>query len=183
MSFRPDVDRGRIDLFLRELGRAYRRPARLYLVGGTTVVYEGLRQTTMDIDLGIQVDPAHHGELMRAIADLKDRLSINVEEASPGDFIPLPSGWQERSPYVGRFGQTDVFHFDLVSTALAKLARGYDQDLDDVRTLLTTDLLSAEDLAAGFKEIAPKLPERGRSTTEIAEFEDNLRLVLEPDQP
>jgi hypothetical protein len=180
VSFRPDVDRGRIELFLRELGRAFRGPARLYLVGGTTVVYEGLRQTTMDIDLGIQVDPAHHGDLMRAIAKLKDQLHINVEEASPGDFIPLPSGWQERSPYVGRFGQIDVFHFDPVSMALAKLGRGYEQDLDDVRTLLASDLLDADDLEAGFNEIKPKLPERGRSATEIAEFEDNLRIVLSP---
>ena len=180
MSFRPDVDRGRIDLFLRELGRAYRRPARLYLVGGTTVVYEGLRQTTADIDLGIQVEPVYHGELMRAIADLKDRLSINVEEASPGDFIPLPSGWQERSPYVGRFGQTDVFHFDPLSTALAKLARGYEHDLEDVRLLLKAELLSAEDLAAGFEEIAPKLRDRGRSPTEIAELKENLQIVLDP---
>ncbi|HET7767934.1 MAG TPA: DUF6036 family nucleotidyltransferase [Chloroflexota bacterium] len=179
MSFRPDVDRSRIDLFLRELGRVYRRPARLYLVGGTTVVYVGLRQTTADIDLGIQVDPAHHGELMRAIADLKDRLSINVEEASPGDFIPLPTGWQDRSPYVGRFGQTDVFHFDYVSTALAKLGRGYEQDLEDVRMLLGAGLLDSEDLTTGFQEIAPKLRDRGRSKAEIAEFEDNLQLVLE----
>jgi hypothetical protein len=179
MSFRPDVDRARIDHFLRELGRAYRDPARLYLVGGTTVVYEGLRRTTAGIDLGIDVDPAHHGDLMRAIARLKDQLNVNVEEASPGDFIPLPSGWRERSPCVGRFGQVDVFHFDLVSTSLSKLGRGYEQDLADVRSLIAAGMVSVEDLQAAWQEIAPRLPERGMSSAEVAEFADNLRLVLE----
>jgi hypothetical protein len=178
MSFRPEVDRGRIEEFLRELGRAHRGPARLYLVGGTTMVYEGLRRTTVDIDLGIEVDPAQHSSLMSAVARLKDRLGINVEEASPGDFIPLPAGWRDRSPYVGRFGQTDVFHFDPVSMALSKLGRGYEQDLEDVRALLAAGLLTADALEVGWQEIAPQLPARGRSASEIAEFEENLRLVL-----
>lgn len=178
MSLRADVDRGRIQEFLRELGRVYRGPARLYLVGGTTLVYEGLRQATIDIDLGIEVDPAQHGPLLSEIARLKDRLNVNVEEASPADFIPLPSGWRERSPYVGRFEQIDVFHFDLVSTALSKLGRGYEQDLEDVRALLEAGMLAAEDLSAGWREIAPRMPERGKSATEIAEFEQNVRLVL-----
>ena len=67
----------------------------------------------------------------------------------------------------------------MVSTSLSKLLRGHEGDLTAVRTLLSSDLLSAEDLETGFKEIAPKLPERGKSATEIAEFEENLRLVLQ----
>jgi hypothetical protein len=181
VSFRPLVDRDRIERFFTELGRSFRRPARIYVVGGATLVYERLRLATLDIDVTIEVEDAHHGDLMRQLARLKDQLPVNVEQVSPADYIPLPSGWRERSPYVGRFGQIDVFHFDLVSTSLSKLLRGHDADLEAVRTLLASELLDAEDLEAGFNEIKPKLPERGRSVTEIAEFGDNLRIVLSPD--
>ena len=66
----------------------------------------------------------------------------------------------------------------MVSTSLSKLLRGHESDLRAVRTLLTSDLLPAEDLEEGFNEIKPRLPERGKSATEIAEFEENVRLVL-----
>ena len=182
MSFRPLVDRARIERFFGELGRAFRHPARIYIVGGATLVFENLRRATLDIDVTVEVENAFHGDLMRHIARLKDQIPVNVEQVSPADYIPLPSGWRERCPYVGRFGQVDVFHFDLVSTSLSKLLRGHDTDLAAVRSLLSSDLLNADDLEAGFNEIKLKLPDRGRSTTEIAEFEENLRLVLAPEE-
>jgi len=178
MSFRPNVDRGRIERFLQELGRAFRHPARLYIVGGAVLVHQRLRLATLDIDLSIEVDGLHHGDLMRQIAHLKDQLPVNVVEASPADFIPMPSGWRERSPYVGRFGQIDVFYFDPVSTALSKLDRGHDDDLAAVRTVLAAGKIARADLVSAWEEIAPRLPERGRSATQIAEFEENVNLVL-----
>jgi hypothetical protein len=174
MSLRANVDRLRIDAFLRELGRAVQLPIRLYLVGGTTLVYERLRVATLDIDLTFEVDPAHHGVLMRAVARLKDDLGINAEEVSPADFIPLPSGWRERSPYVGRFGQLEVFHFDPVSAALSKLARGYERDLADVKTMLDAGLIEREQLGAAWNEIESLLPERGWSRAEIAEYRETV---------
>lgn len=178
MSLRPDVDRQRIERFLRELGRAFRHPARLYLVGGTTLVYEQLRRTTMDIDFTVDVAPAHHGEFMRQLARLKDALAMNVEEASPADFIPLPSGWQERARYLGRFGQVEAFHFDPLSTALSKLARGFEEDVVDVRSLLQAGLITPEEVKNAAIQVASRLPERGWSATEIADFEANVALAL-----
>jgi len=40
---REPVDRQRIEQFLTELGRRFRRPGKIFLVGGTTMVYEGFR--------------------------------------------------------------------------------------------------------------------------------------------
>ena len=45
------MDRLRVHYFLVKLGMAFRHPARLYLVGGTTLVYEGLREQSLDIDI------------------------------------------------------------------------------------------------------------------------------------
>ena len=72
----------------------------------------------------LEVSPEAHGELIQAIRALKDELSINVEEASPGDFIPLPAGYESRHVYIDRFGLLEVLHFDLYSTALSKIERG-----------------------------------------------------------
>src|SRR3990172_200834 len=136
MSLRQRVDRARIESFLKRLGEQFRRPARIYLVGGTTVVYEAIRQQTVDIDLVLEVSSADHGELIQAIRELKNSLSINVEEASPGDFIPLPAGYGNRHEFAGRFGPLDVLHVDLYSTALSKIERGRVQDIEDVLALL-----------------------------------------------
>ena len=81
MSPHQNVDRDRIRLFLERLAARFQRPARIYLVGGTSLVYEKLREQSLDIDLAIDVAPQFHSELLSAIRDLKDELSVNVEEA------------------------------------------------------------------------------------------------------
>jgi hypothetical protein len=157
MSSRQPADRSRIDLFLRRLGEHFRRPGRIYLVGGTTMVFEGLRAQSLDIDLILDVAPADYAAMMQAIRELKDQLALNVEEASPGDFIPLPAGYQERALFVGRYGQLDVFHFDPYSTALSKIARGTEEDLNDVLALLRAGRLEMASLERYYQEIHPQL--------------------------
>ena len=58
---RQRVDQQRIELFLQQLGRQFTKPGRVYLVGGTIMVYEGLRQQTLDIDLALEIEgfPVH----------------------------------------------------------------------------------------------------------------------------
>ena len=157
MSLRQRVDRIRIERFLQRLGERFRQPARLYLVGGTTMVFEELRQQTLDIDVALEVSADAHGALIQAIRALKDELSVNVEEASPGDFIPLPAGYASRHEYVDRFGQIDVWHFDLYSTALSKVARGRVQDVEDVLALLSAGRLAWDKLNACFRDVLPRM--------------------------
>ncbi len=154
---RPPIDRLRVHYFLVKLGMTFRHPARLCLVGGTTLVYEGLREQSLDIDISYEVDPQHEAEFANAIRTLKDDLQVNVELASPGDFIPLPAGWKERARFVGRFGQVDVFHFDLYSTALSKIERGREGDFQDVLALLRSDQINLDELRAGFANILPRV--------------------------
>ncbi|MEM7126967.1 MAG: DUF6036 family nucleotidyltransferase [Chloroflexota bacterium] len=148
---RQRIDQQRIEQFLQRLGREFHRPGRIYLVGGTTMVYEGLRQQTLDIDLSIEVDDADHSAFIAIVRKLKNQLSMNIEEASPGDFIPLPSGHKDRSPYIGRSGQLDVFHFDLYSVALSKIDRSTGEDIADVLALLQTERLEMSKLTDCFR--------------------------------
>ena len=153
---RQRTDRQRIELFLQRLGRVFTKPGRLYLVGGTTMVYEGLRQQTLDIDISFEVANEDHSAFVAAVRGLKESLSLNIEEASPADFIPLPSGYKERSQFIGRYEQLDVFHYDLYSTALSKIERGTESDFADVLLLLQSGRLDLSKLSESFDEIMPR---------------------------
>jgi hypothetical protein len=157
VSQRPPVDSRRIAEFLARLAERFRGRGRLYLVGGATVVYENYRAQTLDIDLSIEAEPADEARLVQAIRDLKDSLNVNVELVSPADFIPLPAGYKERSQFIGRFGTLDVFHFDLYSTALSKIARGSEQDFADVLALLRRGRIDWPELERFFNEILPQV--------------------------
>jgi hypothetical protein len=151
---RESADRERISRFMVALGLAAARDGVCYLVGGATAVLFGWRATTIDIDLKLEPE---QDELLRALPEIKNRLSLNVELASPADFIPLPEGWRERSPSIGREGRLSFRHFDLYSQALAKLERAHAQDLADVQAMLERGLIERAQLRAAFAEIEPGL--------------------------
>ncbi len=148
------ADADRIRRFMQALGRAARVDGDCYLTGGATAVLLGWRSTTLDVDIELAPD---QGDALRALPAIKDELAVNVELASPADFIPLPSGWRERSLFVAREGRLSFRHFDLDSQALAKLERGHRQDLDDVRAMLEGRFVEAEQLRSRFVEIEPEL--------------------------
>lgn len=112
--------RERIEAFLAGLARAATEDTHVYLVGGATAVLVGWRQSTIDIDLAMRPES---GALLRAIPELKERLHVNVELASPDQFIPVSPGWEgeDRSPVVSRLGRVTVHHYDFCAQALAKI--------------------------------------------------------------
>src|SRR5437762_14330325 len=111
--------------FMRSFGRAARTECHGYFTGGTTAVLMGWRDATVDVDL--KFDP-ELDEMFRAIPEIKEQLQINIELASPSDFIPPLPGWQDRCVYVGREGKVSFFHYDPYSQALSKIERGHEQD-------------------------------------------------------
>ena len=138
---RRPVDPARIREFFRALGAEAREETHLYLTGGTTAVLFGWRSTTVDLD--IKMIPEHDA-LFRAIPALKDKREVNVELASPADFIPELPGWQERSRFIVREGKIDFFHYDFYSQALSKLQRGHAKDLEDVREMIERELVEPQ---------------------------------------
>jgi hypothetical protein len=159
---------------MRALGRESDRAARVYLAGGATAVLYGWRASTIDVDLKIVPDS---DRVLRAIPAIKERLQVNVELASPDDFIPVREGWEERSPFIVREGQLGFHHFDLFAQALSKIERGHDQDLADVHELLRRGLVDRAGLLAYFAAIEPSLyrypaidlPGFRRAVTEVVE--------------
>lgn len=151
---RPLADASRVRALARELGRIAGSPVRVYLTGGSTAVLEGWRSATIDVDLRFEpkVD-----DLLRALPALKERLDLNMELVSPLDFIPELPGWRERSPLVLREGKVAVHHFDLYSQALAKIERGFDQDLRDAHMMIDRGLVEPGRLRELYEAVEPEL--------------------------
>lgn len=140
--------------FMRELGAVARDEAAVYFTGGATAVLHGWRGSTVDIDIALEPE---RDDLLRALPRLKDELRVNVELASPGDFVPLPPGTDDRALFVAREGKVSFYHFDPYAQALAKLERGHAQDLEDVRALVEHRLVEPRRLRVLFDAIEPEL--------------------------
>src|SRR5437660_1505596 len=120
----------RLKQFMDKLAASARSPGKVYFTGGATALLLGFREQTIDID--IKLDPEPEGAF-EAIAQLKDQLDLNVELASPDDFIPATSDWREKSPLIASVGRVQYFHYDLALQALSKVERGHDKDINDLR--------------------------------------------------
>ena len=139
---------------MKLFGRTAKERCRVYFTGGATAVLAGWRETTVDIDIRFEPE---FDDLYRAIPEIKERLKINVELASPSDFIPEVPGWQERSQHIGTEGKVDFFNYDPYSQALAKIERGHEQDRRDVTSMFESGLIEPEKLESLFYEIEPFL--------------------------
>ncbi len=151
---RDPADAERIQRLARELGRAVAPGTRMYLTGGATAVLEGWRESTADID--VRFEPDSDAALSR-IAEIKERIAINVELASPLDFLPELDGWRDRSRFRFREGNLDVFDFDPYSQALSKLERGFELDLADVRSMVDSGQVEPAKLRELFEGVEAEL--------------------------
>ena len=151
---REKVNAEAVERFMKALGQTGRSSARIYFVGGASAVLLGWREMTIDIDLKLIPEV---NEILRALPDLKERLHINVELASPDDFIPPLPGWEERSSFISREGGIDFLHYDFYAQALAKIERGHNTDLLDVRQMIERRLIEPSRLLEFFSHIEDRL--------------------------
>ena len=151
---RQKVSPDRLARFMKSIGRGEKKKARVYFVGGATAVLLGWRETTIDIDLKMvpELD-----EVLRKLPKLKEDLQLNIELASPDDFVPALPGWEERSTYIGREGGIEFFHYDFYGQALAKIERGHTTDLKDVREMIDRGLVEPARLLELFSRVEDKL--------------------------
>lgn len=148
------VDAQRLADFMRILGREARSECRAYLTGGASAVLLQWRASTIDVDVKFEPEA---DDVLRAIPELKERLSINVELASPGDFIPELPDWRERSPSIVREGKLTFHHYDFYSQALSKIERRHARDVKDVSQMYERGLIDSDRLVDLFTAIEPEL--------------------------
>jgi len=152
---RSAATKEKIQRLLRELGAKAKGPGRIYLVGGSSIVLlEAGRDSTIDVDLKLDPEPAG---IFEAIAELKNSLDLNIELASPDQFIPALPRWRERCRFIEKIGEVEFLHYDLYAQALAKLERGHQRDLGDVEQMIERKLIQRDELLNLFRQIEPEL--------------------------
>ena len=148
------ADAERIRSFMRALGHEADQDGDSYFTDGATAVLIAWRVSTIDVDLSLVPES---DRVLRALPRIKDELAINVELASPADFIPVPAGREDRSVFTAWEGRLSFHHFDLHAQALAKVERAHRQDLEDVRALVERGLVIPERALQYFEQIEPEL--------------------------
>ena len=151
---RSTIDLQKIEQLMKILGREAKGTGRIYFTGGASALLVGWRSSTVDID--IRLDPEPSG-IFQAIARIKQGLNINIELASPQDFLPPLPGWRDRSVFIAKRGAISFYHYDFTAQALSKLSRGYERDISDVESMYEQALFSLDELQRNFEAIAPDL--------------------------
>jgi hypothetical protein len=151
---REAVTEPRLRQFMKAIAAEGGAPGRIYLTGGASAVMRGWRDSTLDVDIKIVPE---NDRVLRAIPDLKEKLHINVELASPADFVPPLPGWEERSPFIAQEGSIAFHHFDFYTQALAKLERAHRKDLADVDSMIRDGLVDPRRLQEIFEQVAGEL--------------------------
>ncbi|HUR82572.1 MAG TPA: DUF6036 family nucleotidyltransferase [Thermoanaerobaculia bacterium] len=151
---RERLNEPRLRDFMRALAREARDYGRVYIAGGASAVLLGWRETTLDVDLKIIPED---DRLLRAIAALKESLNVNIEQATPEDFIPALPGWQDRSPFIAMEGKLSFHHYDFYAQALAKIERDHMIDREDVQNMIDAGLVNRTRLLELFEAIEPQL--------------------------
>jgi hypothetical protein len=139
---------------MRDLGAAVKSPGRIYFTGGVSAVLLGWRETTLDLDIKADPEPAGFFE---ALPKLKDRIDVNVELAAPDDFVPALPSWRERSMRIGVEGKLEFYHYDFYGQALSKLERFYDRDQIDIQRMVKDGLVEPKKLWDLFVAVEDKL--------------------------
>src|SRR5881396_1243512 len=151
---REPITTDSLQAFMKGLAAAARSASRVYLVGGASSVLLGWRNSTIDIDLKIIPES---DEILRSLPRLKEQLHLNIELASPDDFIPELPGWQERSRFIQQEGRLSFYHYDFYAQALAKIERGHEIDLKDVAHLFEARLIEPGRLQELFSAIEDRM--------------------------
>lgn len=130
---RDNSDLQRIEKFISNVGKLVKVPVEIYFSGGATAVMFGIREMTIDVDIRFEPDEM---QMYKTIQTLKEKLNMNIELASPMDFIPTLPKWKERSIFIAQENKVKFFHCDLYSQIISKVQRGWKQDLSDAKVFL-----------------------------------------------
>jgi hypothetical protein len=126
----------------------------VFFTGGVSAVLLGWRESTIDVDVKADPEPAGFFE---SLPRLKETLDLNVELAAPDQFVPPLRGWRDRSQFIARHGKLQFFHYDFYSQALAKIERAHARDRHDVGHMLESGLVHPDRFAVLFEEVVPGL--------------------------
>ena len=145
--------------FMAAVEDRLRSPARLYLVGESSLVVEGWREWTDQVVY--TAEGADLAQLTQTIEAVAARQGIRLVCESPADIIPLPHGHERRArgweiPGGSSPAQLTLYHFDPYSTAIRLIARGDEPDYMVVLAFLRLGWIQVSELDRLLGELLPR---------------------------
>ncbi len=169
-----------LQAFWKRLSERYASRGVFYLLGGSALLLLGSPRETRDVDYLVEPAPEADADLRSALDALATELKLDLELVSLSEFIPLPPQAHERRRLIGRYGQLEVYIFDLYSIALSKIARGFESDLEDVVFMLRQGLIEFGELERLFNAILPDAPKADISRAEFSAYFEEVRRRVKP---
>lgn len=165
------VNRQTLLKFLGQMSRELRRTGRLYLIGETSLVYEGWRSWSEKLEFTVDLAPEERADFSEIVNHFRQDTGIRMLEEHPGDLIPLPDGYRERSIRIdygsegnpsqvsenGKLKSSlEFYHFDPYSVAFRYIARGDEQDYHLVLAYLEHGWVKVEKMDALLTDLLPR---------------------------
>jgi hypothetical protein len=164
-----------IRAFLQRLSERFPQSAAFYLLGGSALCLLGSSRETRDIDYTVELPAEEKESFQLVVKELAREMRLDLEDVPLGEFIPLPPAAMERHRPVGRFGQMEIYIFDLYSIALSKIARGFEADLEDVMFMLDERLIEFALLEELADAIQPNLAKSDVDPKEFCAYFEEIR--------
>jgi hypothetical protein len=161
--------------FLKKLGEQFPHPIKFYLLGGSALCLLGSPRETLDVDYSMEPPSPEIEQILR---QLSSEFHLDLESVPLAEFIPLPPNAEKRHRFLGRYGQVDVYIYDLYSIALSKISRGFESDLEDVEFLLARNLIKWDELEKYFKDILPRAKTADIDSKEFESYFNTLKKHL-----
>ncbi len=169
MAGKKVIDYERLRAFLIRLDASLERPGVLFLLGGSSLTWRGIKPYSTDIDVALDDNEADPLPLLDAIDQAGDFIEAMVDVIRLGGNLPLPEGYADRAEFAEKFNLLSVYHFDPYSIALTKLARFQTRDVADVSGMLNAGLIDCTSLHHHFESVLTRIP-RGVSRSDREDF-------------
>lgn len=181
------INRKTLHEFLSKLNANFAKPGSLFLIGETTLLFEGWRNWTEQIEITSTIQPEDQIGFSEALQSVQDQLKVEVLHESPGDYIPLPDGFQERAIAANypnfdngnsQNWQLNLYHFDPYSVAFRFIARGDEPDYHLVVAYLQQGWITIEKMESLLSELLPQFT-RETIQQDPAEFRRRYKGLLQ----
>jgi hypothetical protein len=138
---RDRLTRESLRALMHELARSAGKDGHysVYLVGGGTAVLAGWRSSSVDADLYAPRD-----DIFRDVQAIKERLHLNIELVRPEHFVPSLQGSEDRHVFIETIGRVSFYHYDPCAQLLSKIVRGFERDLVDARSFISSAMVDVE---------------------------------------
>jgi hypothetical protein len=149
-------------------------------LGGSALLLLGNPRQTLDIDYTTDLNPQQQKALETIMNQLAAQYRLDIEPVAIAEFVPLPPGAEARRRFIGRFGQVDVYVYDLYTIALSKIARGFETDMEDVIFLIKSNLIDLAELQKRFQAVLPRAAQADIIPNELQQyFQDLMRRLAD----